>query len=61
MLKNLSWPAALVLSVGFVCLASTALFGKHLGLDGETLRFVLGGEGALGMAIAALMRPLLNK
>ncbi len=58
--KNLSWPTAAVLCVAIVCLALTIVLGPYLGLDAETLRFVLGAEGVIGASIAALMRSLLN-
>jgi hypothetical protein len=59
-MSRLHWPAAIVICVAFVTLASTAVLGPLTGLDGESLRFVLSGEGALGVIAAALIKPLVS-
>lgn len=58
--KKLHWPTAAVCCTAIVAVAATAILGPLTGLDAETLRMVLGGEGVLGVAVASLLRPMLG-
>lgn len=58
--RSPNWPTAAILMVALVAIAATVLAGPSLGLDGETLRYVLGSEAGLGLVVLGVMRGLLD-
>lgn len=57
-MKTLSWPTAAVLIVLTLAIAAIAVVGPLTGLDGDALRFVLGGTSIVGVLLAGIMRAL---
>lgn len=57
---RISWQTALIVCVAIVAIASTAILGPLAGLDAETLRYVLGAQGAIGVIVAGVSRALLG-
>lgn len=53
-----NWPTAAVLCTALIAIAATVLAGPSLGLDGETLRYLLSAEAGLGLIVTAIMRGL---
>lgn len=59
-LSSLSWPTAAVLCTALVVIAATMLAGPSLGLESETLRYLLSAEAGLGLLVTAIMRGLFS-
>lgn len=57
-MKTLSWPTAAVLIVLTLAIAAIAIVGPLTGLDGDALRFTLGGTSIVGVLLAGVMRAL---
>lgn len=56
----LSWPTAVVLCVALLVIAATVLAGPSLGLDGESMHYVMGAESVLGVLVLGVMRGLFH-
>ena len=57
-MKTLSWPTAAVLIALTLAIATIAIVGPLTGLDGDALRFTLGGTSIVGVLLAGIMRAL---
>lgn len=60
-MTRISWPTAVVVCVAIAAVVTTALVGPSVGLDSDTIRLLLGAQGAIGALVAGLMRQLLSR
>jgi len=57
MLAKLNWPSAAIVIALIVCVCGLALAGPALGVEPDTLRFVLGGSAVFSTLLSWLMKP----
>lgn len=61
MFARIQWPTAAILIAALVLIAAAYLFGPRLGVSPDAQKMLVGGIGAVGAIVLAIMRGVLSR